>query len=660
MSERRSSSVLRDKQGAIMVLGAFMAVLLVACLYFVVGIGDAIFFRERMQDSADSGAFSAAVMHARGMNLVALTNMLQAALLAVLVALKLVETVLWSTAGILLGSTYFCPPCPGLASTVTSVNNATVRPAYKNARDPIYNAIEALHCAQVGLKWAMPVAAEARVLDTVMGHYGDQAGFGFAWPVHEGLPVEDGTFDQLCHRAGEYTADLAMAPITGIMGDHFVTDIMKKGVSGLVSAGGAWFCGNGGEAPSIELDVSDAFGGEPPEEITPHPAPRADALCREGDDACSQSNTDTDTLERCADDREEACNEANCALIAAKPDEQGQCPGARPDPSQSNECSSGDMSSHSREQACGDNRMRARGECASGGYETYRYQKRGHYVVYRRLPGDGGGRLQASEPAPLTPDVTCDATTGDFAREPELVESGSKPCDSDGYTPWNAAPEGAVCVQTDEPSPSSVPSNGQEFVQCIAGVSHIINCANPQTEHVQAPEDPLGEDPEGGSGGCMQRIPMQPEEGAELGEERFQLRSVVIGREPPQMGERGVAIATWGKSEDASSNVLGWLKNILGRFQVAQAEFYYNEAGAEEKRGEWLWHMSWRARLRRFRMPELGGGDEEGEGGLGGLTMGSPDQACTAGAQAQEAGEGGGSCGGIMDKLRGMSELIVH
>src|SRR5207244_1431493 len=70
----------------------FMAVFLTAALYYIVGIGDAIWQRERMQDAADAAAFSAAVLHARGMNLLVLINMVMAALLAVLVTLKLVET----------------------------------------------------------------------------------------------------------------------------------------------------------------------------------------------------------------------------------------------------------------------------------------------------------------------------------------------------------------------------------------------------------------------------------------------------------------------------------------------------------------------------------------------------------------------------------------
>ena len=44
-----------------MVMGVFIAVLLVGMIYYVWGIGDAIMHRERMQDASDTAAFSAAV-----------------------------------------------------------------------------------------------------------------------------------------------------------------------------------------------------------------------------------------------------------------------------------------------------------------------------------------------------------------------------------------------------------------------------------------------------------------------------------------------------------------------------------------------------------------------------------------------------------------------
>ena len=81
----RSSRIL-----AFLVALAF-AVFGVAMLYYAIGIGQTVLRREHMQDAADGAALTAAVVHARSMNFVVLLNIIMAALIAVLVALKLVE-----------------------------------------------------------------------------------------------------------------------------------------------------------------------------------------------------------------------------------------------------------------------------------------------------------------------------------------------------------------------------------------------------------------------------------------------------------------------------------------------------------------------------------------------------------------------------------------
>ncbi len=65
----------RDERGAVLLVGIFAAVFLFGAAWFVLGTGDAIEHRETMQDAADSGAQSVAVLHARAMNMVALLNL---------------------------------------------------------------------------------------------------------------------------------------------------------------------------------------------------------------------------------------------------------------------------------------------------------------------------------------------------------------------------------------------------------------------------------------------------------------------------------------------------------------------------------------------------------------------------------------------------------
>ena len=53
-SGRSAGAIVRNENGAMMIIGVFMATFVVAMLYYVAGIGETIVYRERMQDAADS------------------------------------------------------------------------------------------------------------------------------------------------------------------------------------------------------------------------------------------------------------------------------------------------------------------------------------------------------------------------------------------------------------------------------------------------------------------------------------------------------------------------------------------------------------------------------------------------------------------------------
>src|SRR3954452_1963028 len=89
-----------DRRGAILVAAVFMAVFLVGALWYLVGIGDAAIYREKMQDGSDAVAFASAVYHARGMNIIAVFNLIMAAALAVLIAFKIAEIIAATVAAI--------------------------------------------------------------------------------------------------------------------------------------------------------------------------------------------------------------------------------------------------------------------------------------------------------------------------------------------------------------------------------------------------------------------------------------------------------------------------------------------------------------------------------------------------------------------------------
>ena len=59
-----------------MMTGLFMSVFLIGALWFVMGIGDAIVFRNKMQEATDHGVFAASALNAKGMNFISLCNLI--------------------------------------------------------------------------------------------------------------------------------------------------------------------------------------------------------------------------------------------------------------------------------------------------------------------------------------------------------------------------------------------------------------------------------------------------------------------------------------------------------------------------------------------------------------------------------------------------------
>lgn len=83
--------LLQDQRGAIMIMGLFMATMLIGGMWYMKGIGDAIVFRDRMQEGADHVVFSSAAVHARGMNLISVINIVMYALTVIHVVLSVLK-----------------------------------------------------------------------------------------------------------------------------------------------------------------------------------------------------------------------------------------------------------------------------------------------------------------------------------------------------------------------------------------------------------------------------------------------------------------------------------------------------------------------------------------------------------------------------------------
>jgi hypothetical protein len=86
-------NLIRDDRGVILVVGVFFTFLWIGVVWFIFGVGNAIAYRENMQNAADAAAFSGAVYNARGMNLIAMINNLMGVLLATVVAMKILQII---------------------------------------------------------------------------------------------------------------------------------------------------------------------------------------------------------------------------------------------------------------------------------------------------------------------------------------------------------------------------------------------------------------------------------------------------------------------------------------------------------------------------------------------------------------------------------------
>jgi hypothetical protein len=97
-------------------------------------------------------------------------------------------------------------------------------------------------------------------------------------------------------------------------------------------------------------------------------------------------------------------------------------------------------------------------------------------------------------------------------------------------------------------------------------------------------------------------------EGSELGEDPFQIRTLMYGTSPHTWTRHGVAVAAW-NTDETGSGMYDAL-DLTTRISFAQAEYYYSQPqDGDHDREEFMWHQRWRARLRRFR---LGGGGAGG------------------------------------------------
>ncbi|MFI5298020.1 MAG: TadE/TadG family type IV pilus assembly protein [Polyangiales bacterium] len=204
-----------DSRGAVMVIAVFMSAFMCGILWYVIGVGDAVIYRESMQDGADAVAFGTAVDLARSMNVLVLINQVMAAVLAVLLAFKVVQVALGIANATLLAICAW--PFGGEWACVPAEELTEVEEPYSNTVDDVKNIVdmtlEVLHGAEEVLEYSLPLLAEADGI-TIANNYGTTVKSGL--PVSDslaGLPVEFDDFSVLCDHAADDVPGILLLPI---------------------------------------------------------------------------------------------------------------------------------------------------------------------------------------------------------------------------------------------------------------------------------------------------------------------------------------------------------------------------------------------------------------------------------------------------------------
>lgn len=164
----RHPNIRRDERGAVMVIGVFMSAFLVGCLWYIIGLGDAAVYRQYMQDGADATAYAAGVYQARGMNIIAMLNLIMASVLAVLVALKIAQVLLTianvvSCALALIGiGIPFC--------TATTNAQPKLQQLIDKTTKIVHTVLKGLYIAESTVAVAMPFVAEVKSVMVAKGY----------------------------------------------------------------------------------------------------------------------------------------------------------------------------------------------------------------------------------------------------------------------------------------------------------------------------------------------------------------------------------------------------------------------------------------------------------------------------------------------------------
>lgn len=610
----------RNEEGAIIVLGLFIALALVGLMFYLIGIGQVVFQRERMQDAADAVALATAIGQARGMNLIVFINLVMAALVAIVLALKVVELMLTALTLILTAVSWLLPAAAAAIPQVNAQRTA-LHDLHESARGIVDEVLLGLNLLQRAVKVISPAQSVSTAQIKVPEEYSALIDSATGVPAQATLPVTNDQYNTLCRRSRDILVGLSTAVIQDV---PFSSRVLGLAADTLSQGVGEAFCYREGTPPEgAQARITRML----PIERTPGKACEADkAELEETSKSCQAWEEDLRLRHPEADgacvDHALEPRRSNLCNLAVK-QARVEC-----DPELNPDALVYSWSEQEVEEHVTFDPRKWRWQVVELGYlgtprlintTTYADARRDFELAARQASTGAAdfSAIEAGQP-PTVPGRPCD--DGERARDPRVPRDQL-------WSAWNPEVEwedlpGVVrplcdkrqaVAQRELPYRGEVPPrtpghrlppdiNPEGYVLRYPAVKHVYGCSEEAVLELRFPDSWARARAEN-EGEELAPQKLQPE--LSLGSESFQIRGIAAAFEDHRSGriERGLRIGTFGRALVPE----GWVSAArgAGKVSVAQAEYYFNHDGQHHTTpAEWLWNMDWKARLVRFRLPD--------------------------------------------------------
>jgi succinate dehydrogenase/fumarate reductase cytochrome b subunit len=220
-----------DNKGAVMLTGLFMSCFLIGALWFVVGIGDTLVYRDRMQEATDHGAFAASALNAKGMNFISLCNLILLVAVTIHIILGIIHDIALALCIVSFGTT-----CGFWAG---------IRQLYTGYFDVLKPAARAIHTATKVSSYGFPVMGLAESLNIAKSYSGGKSGNVTVIPISpallsgaafgsilgaskkQGLTLEAKPMSLVCRRVSSMALDKLFSAALGVSGRGFPGKVLS-------------------------------------------------------------------------------------------------------------------------------------------------------------------------------------------------------------------------------------------------------------------------------------------------------------------------------------------------------------------------------------------------------------------------------------------------